>query len=69
VPLESGAVNEQARGVVADLSRSLLDQPAPQAAPVVAPPILSLGPEAVDDQVRAEEVRVHVNTMLMYDVK
>ena len=53
MPLKSGAVNEEARGgVVAGLSRSLseqsvttaglLDQPAPQAAPVVAPPVLSL---------------------------
>lgn len=63
--LHLGAVNEEAREVVADLSRSLaeqpastaalLEQPACRASPVVAPPVMSLGPEPVTDQVRAEE--------------
>ena len=64
-PLESGAVNEEAREVVADLQRSLeeqspseaalLDQPPRPASPVVMAPELSLGPEAVTDAMRAEE--------------
>ena len=63
--LQCGAVNEDARAVVADLSCSLaeqpasiatlLEQPAHRASPVVAPPVMSLGPEPVTDQVRAEE--------------
>ena len=62
-PLESGAVNEEARDVVADLDRSfnefsiatLLEQPAGPAAPVVPQPAISLGPEPVTDSMRAEE--------------
>ena len=63
--LQTGAVNEDAREVVADLNRSLaeqpastaalLEQPARPASPVVPPPVMSLGPEPVTDQVRAEE--------------
>ena len=63
--LQTGAVNEDAREVVADLNRSLaeqpastaalLEQPAHPASPVVPPPVMSLGPEPVTDQVRAEE--------------
>ena len=63
--LQLSAVNEEARGVVADLSRSLaelpastaalLEQPASRASPAVAPPVMSLGPEPVTDHVRAEE--------------
>ena len=63
--LQLGAVNEEAREVVADLSRSLaeqptstaalLEQPASRASPAVAPPVMSLGPEPVTDQERAEE--------------
>ena len=63
--LEMGAVNEEAREVVADLNRSLaeqptstaalLEQPARPASPVIPPPVMSLGPEPVTDQVRAEE--------------
>ena len=63
--LQTGAVNEDAQEVVADLNRSLaeqpastaalLEQPARPASPVVPPPVMSLGPEPVTDQVRAEE--------------
>ena len=63
--LQTGAVNEDAREVVADLNRALAEQPTSTAAlleqpvcpasPVVPPPVLSLGPEPVTDQVRAEE--------------
>lgn len=63
--LQTGAVNEEAREVVADLNRSLaeqpastaalLDQPVRQASPVIPPPAMSLGPESVTDRVRAEE--------------
>ena len=64
-PLQTGAVNEEAREVVADLNRSLaeqppstaalLEQPARPASPVVPPAVISLGPEQVTDSVRAEE--------------
>ena len=63
--LQTGAVNEDARVVVADLNRSLaelpastaalLEQPARPVPPVVPPPVMSLGPEPVTDRVRAEE--------------
>ena len=63
--LQTGTVNEDAREVVADLNRSLAEQPASTAAlleqparlasPVVPPPLMSLGPEPVSDHVRAEE--------------
>ena len=65
--LETGAVNEDTREVVADLNCSLAEQPASTAAlleqlgrlasPVIPPPppVLSLGPEPVTDHVRAEE--------------
>ena len=63
--LQTGAVNEDAREVVADLSRSLseqpastaalLEQPARPASPVVPPPAMSLGPEPVTNETRAEE--------------
>ena len=63
--LQVGAVNEEARGVVAELQQSLaeqptstaalLEQPARQASPVVPRPVMSLGPEPVTDQVRANE--------------
>jgi len=63
--LQTGAVNEDAREVVADLNRALaeqptstaalLEQPVRPASPVVPPPVMSLGPEPVTDQVRAEE--------------
>ena len=58
-------MNEDAWEVVADLNRSLAEQPASMAAlleqparpasPVVPPPVMSLGPEPVTDHVRAEE--------------
>ena len=64
-PLQTGAVNEEAREVVADLNRSLaeqpastaalLEQPARPASPVVPPAAMSLGPEQVTDQAREEE--------------
>ena len=67
--LESGAVNESAREVLADLSCSLaeqpsataalLEQPARPASPVLLPPAMSLGPEPVTDKVRAEERQLH----------
>ena len=63
--LESGAVSESAREVVADLSHSLaeqpsataalLEQPARPASPALLPPVMSLGPEPVTVQVRAEK--------------
>ena len=63
--LETGAVNEEAREVVADLNRSLakqptstaalLEQPAQPASPVIPPPVMSLGPEPVTDKAKAEE--------------
>ena len=63
--LQTGAVNEDAQEVVADLNRSLAEQPASTAAlleqptrpasPVVPPPVMSLGPQPVTDHVRAEE--------------
>ena len=63
--LQIGAVNEEAREVVAELSlclaeqpastATLLEQPARPASPVIAQPVLSLGPEPVTDQARAEE--------------
>ena len=63
--LESGAVNEEAREVVAELNESLneqststaalLDQPACQASPIVPTPIMTLGPETVTDSMRAGE--------------
>ena len=63
--IQTGAVNEKAREVVAELNLSLaeqptstaalLEQPACQASPVVLPPVISLGPEPVTDQMRAEE--------------
>lgn len=63
--LQTGAVNEDVREVVADLNRSLaeqptsttalLDQPARPASPVVLQPVMSLGPEPVTDRARAEE--------------
>ena len=63
--LHVGAVNEEAREVVSELSCSLaeqpaataalLEQPARPASPVVPPPALSLGPEPVTDCVRAKE--------------
>ena len=66
--LEFGAVNETARQVVADLNFSLaeqppanaalLQQPARPASPVLIQPVLSLGPELVTDEVRAEERQV-----------
>ena len=66
--LESGAVSESAREVVAELSRSLaeqpsataalLEQPARPASPALLPPVMSVGPEPVTVQVRAEERQV-----------
>lgn len=63
--IESGAVNEEAREVAADLSRSLseqasatarlLEKPARWASPVLFPPAMSLGPEPVSLQERTEE--------------
>ena len=63
--LQVGAVNEEAREVVTELHQSLaeqpastaalLEQPARRASPVVPQPVMSLGPEPVTDQVRAEE--------------
>jgi len=63
--LETGAINEAAREVVAELNISLdeqpastaalLEQPACVASPVVPPPAMSLGPEAVTTKVRAAE--------------
>ena len=64
-------MNEEAREVVANLNRSLAEQPASTAAlleqsarpasPVVPPAAMSLGPEQVTDQAREEraEVRGH----------
>ena len=58
-------MNEDTREIVADLIRSLaeqpasttalLEQPAHPASPVVLPPAMSLGPTLVTDSVRAEE--------------
>ena len=63
--LETGAVNEEAREVVANSNRSLAEQPASTAAllewparpasPVVPPPGMSLGLEPVTDQVIAKD--------------
>ena len=63
--LQTGAVNEDAREVIADLNRSLaeqpastaalLEQPARPASPVVLQPVMSLGPEPVTNETRAEE--------------
>ena len=63
--LQTGAVNEDAHEVIADLNRSLaeqpastaalLEQPARPASPVVLQPVMSLGPEPVTDRVRAKE--------------
>ena len=64
-PLQSGAVNEESRNVIADLNKSLseqppstsvlLEQPAHPASPIILLPSLSLGPEAVTESERAEE--------------
>ena len=60
--LQTGAVNEDAQEVVAELNRSLaqqtaalLEQPARPASPVVPPLEMSLGPQPVTDRERAEE--------------
>ena len=63
--LQVGAVNEEAREVVTELQKflseqpastaALLEQPARRASPVVPQPLMSLGPEPVTDQERAEE--------------
>ena len=63
--LQTGAVNEDAQAVIADLSSSLaeqplstaalLQQPARPASPVVPPPMLSFGPERVTEREKAEE--------------
>ena len=63
--LQSGAVNEDAQQVIADLSSSLAEQPASTAAllelparpasPVVPPPAMSLGPERVTESEKAKE--------------
>ena len=63
--IQAGAVNEEAREVVAYLNRSLaeqpattaalLDQPVRPASLVVPTPVMSLGPEPVTDKERAEE--------------
>ncbi len=65
--IESGAVNEEARSVVTELSFSLseqasaamelLEQPVQQATPVFISPALSLGPEPVTAEERAQERR------------
>ena len=65
----AGAVNESAREVVTELNRSLAEQPTStvrllqqsprSASPVIPPPQLSLGPEPVTDEARAEERREH----------
>lgn len=66
----AGAVNESAREVVVELSRSLteqststahlLEQTPCSASPVIPPPQLSLGPEPVTDKTRAQERREHM---------
>ena len=66
----AGAVNESAREVVVELSRSLteqststahlLEQTPRSASPVIPPPQLSLGPEPVTDETRAQERREHM---------
>lgn len=63
--LQIGAVNEEAREVIAELNCSLaeqpaltaalLEQPARPASPVVPPPAMSHGPEPVTDRERVEE--------------
>jgi len=65
--LQTGAVNEAAREVVAELNRTcrlveqpastaaILEQPAHVASPVVPPPAMSLGLEVVTAKVRAAE--------------
>ena len=63
----AGAVNKTAREVITELSQSLdkpttsaaslLEQPAQPASPVIPLPQLSLGPEPVTDEARAEERR------------
>ena len=65
--LNVGAVNEEAREVISELNRSLTEQPtstarllqqeARQAEPVILPPQLSLGPEPVTQEIRAQEQR------------
>lgn len=63
-PLEVGAVNEEAQEVLTDLSCSLddpgssadlLDRPPRPASPVIAPAVVSLGPEEVTESMRSEE--------------
>lgn len=66
--IQCGAVNEEAREVAADLSRSLseqsattarlLEQPAPPAAVVIPPPAMSLGPEPVTAHDKEQEKAV-----------
>ncbi len=61
----SGTINEDAREVVDDLNRSLIEQPESTAAlleqptriatPVILPRVLSLGPKEVTDEERAQE--------------
>ncbi len=63
--VQMGTVNEEARRVVSELNCCLLDQPtstarllnqdACLASPVLPPPQLSLGPEPVTEEMRAEE--------------
>ena len=65
--VEAGAVNEEAREVISDLSHSLeecppsvlhlLEQPPSSASPVILPPQLSMGPETVTEAMRSEERR------------
>ena len=65
--VEAGAVNEEAREVISDLSHSLeerppsilhlLEQPPSSASPIILPPQLSMGPEAVTEAVRSKERR------------
>ena len=63
--VQMGAVNEDARQVISDLSTSLaelpastgalLEQPTRPALPFVPPPVMSLGPEPVMEHEKAEE--------------
>lgn len=72
---ESGAVIEEARQVIADLSHSLseqststaalLDIPARPASLVVPPPVMSVSPEGITESMRAEERYESIEPMLV----
>ena len=65
--VEAGAVNEEAREIISDLSHlleerppsvlHLLEQPPLSASPIILPPQLSMGPETVTEAMKSEERR------------